>query len=59
VDAILGCLCVLLVEDHFEVHIKGVNSNLVGASVILQGTGQETVSEEEQVDVEDVGDFCV
>lgn len=47
------------IMDDFEVQVHRINGNLVLTGVVLQGTGQETVSEEELVDPEVLGDRAV
>jgi len=41
------------IVDNGEVQVHGVNGDLVFTRIILQGTGQETVSEEEAIDPEE------
>lgn len=45
--------------DDFEVHSHSINRNLHLSGVVLQGTGQETVSEVELVDPEVLRDLGV
>lgn len=43
----------------FEIHVYGVDGDLIFSGVVLQGASQETVSEEELVDPEVSGDCGV
>lgn len=47
------------VVDDFEVHIHGIDRDLHLSGVVLQGAGQEAVSEVELVDPEVLRDLCV
>jgi len=58
IDSVLGTLS-LSVRDDFVVQVHGVNGDLELTGVVLFGTCQESVSEEEHVDPEDARNSVV
>jgi hypothetical protein len=51
-DSIFWLLSILFVLHYFLINSNEINSDSILSSVVLKSTGQETLSKEEQLDVE-------